>query len=110
MLFYVTYGVRGCSDNYLIIDDEDEVAANNWAYQEAICEYESYEGLHGIRSYSDICAEEFVEDEMTDEDYDEAEEIYQEERENSIFYEVTPFDDNMTEHTDALEEMEVYEI
>jgi hypothetical protein len=110
MLFYVTYGVSGCSDNYLIIDAEDEAAANDWVYQEAIREYESYEGLHGIRSYSDICAEDFVEDEMTDEDYDEAEEIYQEERENTISYGVTPFDDNMTEHTDALEEMGVYEI
>lgn len=110
MLFYVTYGVNGCSDNYLIIDAEDEEAANNWVYQEAINEYESCEGLHGIRSYSDICAEDFVEDEMTDEDYDEAEEIYQEERENTISYEVVPFDENITEHTDALEEMGVYKI
>ena len=110
MLFYVTYGVSGCSDNYLIIDAEDEVAANDWAYQEAIREYESYEGLHGIRSYSDICAEDFIEDEMTDKDYDEAEEIYQEERENTISYRVTPFDNNITEHIEALEEMGVYEI
>lgn len=110
MLFYVTYGVNGCSDNYLIIDAEDEEAANNWAYQEAINEYESYEGLHGIRSYSDICAEDFIEDEMTNEDYDEAEEIYQEEKENAISYGVTPFNDNIAEHTDALEEMGVYKI
>lgn len=110
MLFYATYGVNGCSDNYLIIDAEDEAAADDWVYQEVIREYESYEGLHGIRSYSDICAEDFVEDEMTDEDYYEAEEIYQEERENNISYRVTPFDDNITEHTDVLEEMGVYEI
>lgn len=110
MLFYATYGVSGCSDNYLIIDAEDEAAANEWVYQEAIHEYESYEGLHGIRSYSDICAEDFVEDEMTDEDYDEAEEIYQEERENTISYGVVPFDDNIVEYADALEEMGVYEI
>ena len=110
MFFYATYGVNGCSDNYFIINAENEAAANDWAYQEAIREYESYEGPHGIRSYSDICAEDFVEDEMTDEDYDEAEEIYQEEKENTISYGVTSFDDNITEHTDALEEMGVYEI
>lgn len=110
MLFYVTYGVDGCYNNYLIIDAKDEAAANDWVHQEAIRVYESYEGFHGIRSYFDVCAEEFIEDEMTDDDYDEAEEIYQEEKENTISYEVTPFNNNITEHVEVLEEMGVYEV
>ena len=109
MLYYINYSC-GCGENNEVVSASSLEVAEEYAYQRAIKEYESYEGLHGIRSYSDICAEDFVEDEMTDEDYDEAEEIYREEKENTISYGVVPFDNNITEHTDALEEMGVYEI
>ena len=109
MLYYINYSC-GYGDNEEIISTESREDADNYVYQKAVEEYESYEGLHGVRGLSDIIAEDFIEEEMTEEDYDEAEAIYQEEKENAISYGVTPFDDNITEHTDTLEEMGVYEI
>ena len=109
MLYYINYSC-GCGENDEVVSASSLEVAEEYAYQRAIEEYESYEGLHGIRGISDIIAEDFIEEEMTEEDYDEAEEIYQEEKENTISYGVIPFDDNITEHTDTLEEMGVYEI
>ena len=56
------------------------------AYQYAIEEYESYAGLHGIRSLNDIAEEEDLD--LDDErDLKEAEEIYNEDLESWIdFY------------------------
>lgn len=109
MLYYINYSC-GCGENDEVVSASSLEVAEEYAYQRAIEEYESYEGLHGIRGISDIIAEDFIEEEMTEEDYDEAEEIYQEEKENTISYGAIPFDDNITERTDVLEEMGVYEI
>jgi hypothetical protein len=59
--------------------------AEKTAYQLAIEEYESYEGLHGLRTTSDIMEEDEV-------DEDEAEEIYNQEREDWLDYYVKPYD------------------
>ena len=58
--------------------------ADKEAYQRAIQEYEQYEGMHGLRSVDDIMEEDEV-------DYDEAEEIYNEEREGWIDYSSDPY-------------------
>lgn len=85
MLYYVKYSC-GCGDNEEIISANSKYLADYYAYQKAIEDYESYEGLHGIRSLSDIIEEDFDNDELTEEDYEEAEEIYQEEKESTINY------------------------
>ena len=91
MLYYVVYSC-GCGENEEIISAKTKEDAWNYDYQKAIDDYESYEGLHGVRGISDIIAEDFVEDEMTEEDYEEAEDIYFEERENTISYGVEDYD------------------
>ena len=59
--------------------------AENQAYQLAVEEYESHEGLHGLRTISDIMDEDEVEE-------DEAEQIYNDEKEGWLEYYVEPFD------------------
>jgi hypothetical protein len=61
--------------------------ADSQAYQLAIEEYSQYEGLHGLRTVSDIIDEDDV-------DEDEAEEIYNEEREGWLDYHSELFDEN----------------
>ena len=87
--FRIEYGC-GCGDNtdYMIFNSQEE--ADNYAYQAAIDDYESYEGLHGIRSMSEIAEEDF-EVSLDDLDYNTAlyidiETAYCEERESQISY------------------------
>jgi hypothetical protein len=77
MKFLITYGVL--SENEEVIDAASISDAEGIAYQYAIEDYESYEGLHGIRSIEDIIEEEQVDEE-------EATEIYREEVESTIMY------------------------
>lgn len=71
-------GFGGIRDYEVIMADSLE-EADKEAYQRAIQEYEQYEGMHGLRSVDDIMEEDEV-------DYDEAEQIYNEEREGWIDY------------------------
>lgn len=65
--------------------------AEEYAYEVACEEYESYEDLHGLRTTVDIMDEEEV-------DADEAWEIYLEERESWLDYYVIPTEeDNLEE-------------
>jgi hypothetical protein len=87
MYFKINYSC-GCGDNeeYIIANSLDE--AELAAYQAAIDEYDSYEGLHGVRSMQDIATEDFdIEldeaDEMT---YNDIEIAYIEEKEDTISY------------------------
>jgi hypothetical protein len=90
MAFYrITYGC-GCGDNeeYMIFNSQQE--ADEAAYQLAIDDYESFEGLHGIRSMREIAEEDF-EVELDELDFDTAmyidiETTYMEERESQISY------------------------
>lgn len=59
--------------------------AEKEAWLAAIEEYESYEGLHGLRTVDEIMDEDEVDEE-------EAQEIYNEEREGWLDYEVKPDD------------------
>ena len=82
-------GFGGATYKYTI-DCENHEEAEDLAYQAAIEEYESYEGLHGIKSWYE-CGEEYCDendiptDEM--EDYsDDIDQMYSEELESWIDY------------------------
>ena len=57
--------------------------AEKEAYNDAIESYESYEGLHGLRTVDEIMDEDNVDEE-------EAQEVYNEEREGWLDYYVKP--------------------
>lgn len=94
--FRIEFGC-GCSDNEVYMEFETLEAAENYAYESAIEDYHSYEGLYGIRSEGDIAQEIFWNeddedynewdwDSLTDEQKAEVEEIYRDEIESSIHY------------------------
>ena len=87
--FKITYGC-GCGENEEYFEFNSQEEADTAAYQMAIEDYESYEGLHGIRSMREIAEEDFGV-ELDELDYDTAtyidiETTYMEERENQISY------------------------
>jgi reverse gyrase len=77
-------GGFGGIHNYEVIKADSLEAAEKDAYYRAIDEYESYSGHHGLRSVDDIIDEDDV-------DSDEAEEIYNEEREGWLDYVAKPY-------------------
>lgn len=86
MLFKCHFGLTGGLSgvkNYEILDCKDEDEALDTAFDLACQEYERYVGLYGLRSISEI-----MEDENVSEDA--AGEIFDEEREQWIFYSVEP--------------------
>jgi hypothetical protein len=87
--FKITYSC-GCGENEEYYEMETQEEADSAAYQLAIDEYESFEGLHGIRSMREIAEEDFEID-LDELNYDTAmyidiETTYFEERENQISY------------------------
>ena len=85
--FKIGYGC-GCGDNedYIIAVDLDD--ANHTAYESAIEDYESFEGLHGIRGMEDIAIEDYDVGfgEIPDELYDQIYMDYLDERESQLDY------------------------
>lgn len=69
------------------LQNVDEKEASDYAFEEACDIYESYEGLHGLRTTVDIMNEEEV-------DEDEAWEIYLEEREPWLDYYAIPTEED----------------
>ena len=86
------------SVRYITTVEGTRSEAEEMAYQEAISDYESYEGSGGIRSVEDIMEEDGIED------YDEAHDVYVDERESWLEYYVKP-DDGVNESQN--EEIEV---
>ena len=87
--FRITYGC-GCGENEEYMEFDSQQEADNAAYQLAIEDYESFEGLHGIRSMREIAEEDFEVD-LDELDFDTAmyidiETTYIEERESQISY------------------------
>lgn len=87
--FRINYGC-GCGDNEEYMEFNSQEEADFVAYQLAIDNYESYEGLHGIRSMAEIAEEDF-EVELDELDYNTAmyidiETTYLEEREDQLNY------------------------
>lgn len=77
-------GGFGGINNYEVIQTSSLEEAEKDAYQRALEEYESYSGMHGLRSVDDIIDEDDV-------DSDEAEEIYNQEREDWLDYVAKPY-------------------
>ena len=87
--FRINYGC-GCGDNEEYMEFNTQEEADFVAYQLAIENYESYEGLHGIRSMAEIAEEDFEVD-LDELDYNTAmyidiETAYIEEREDQLNY------------------------
>ena len=87
--YKIGYGC-GCGDNedYITANDQREADIIAWEY--AIEEYESFEGLHGIRGMAEIAEEDFgIELDELDYntgDYIDIETTYIEEREGQLDY------------------------
>lgn len=89
MIYEIWYGLDKCEYQY-----EDEFNnpedANNTAYNDAVCYYQSYEGYHGYLSKDD-CRQDLYDswphDNWTEED---VEERYKEEVESRIQYKAIP--------------------
>ena len=87
--FRITYGC-GCGENEEYMEFNSQQEADEAAYQLAIDDYESFEGLHGIRSMREIAEEDFDLD-LDDLDYNTADWInvettYFDERESQLSY------------------------
>ena len=86
--FKIGYGC-GCGDNEDYIITASEKEANDIAYENAIEDYEMYEGLHGIRGIEDIAIDDYdlsEEDDIPDELYDQIYMDYLDERESQLDY------------------------
>ena len=93
--FNIGYGC-GCGNNEDYITAVNLKAAENYAYQEAVEEYEMFEGLHGIRGVEDIAVDDYDLDEgdIPDEMYDQIYQDYLDEREGQLDY----WAEEITEH------------
>ena len=85
----------GCGENEEYIEASSEENAVAIAYELAVEEYMSYEGLHGVRNREEIAEEMFGDpdsgeeydlDTLTDAQLEEVEEAYQQEIEWTIDY------------------------
>ncbi len=79
-------GGFGGAQHIETLEFENMCDANDYAYELAVQEYQSYEGLHGLADYAEIC--ENPEDYGLSDDFDEdaAHEAYMQEIENWIEY------------------------
>lgn len=105
MKFIINYGC-GCGENEEIVEAKSLKYAEAYAYEKAIEDYKSFEGLHGIMDIDDVCEEYGIEDR----DSEEAWNAYREERESQLNYEAIELDETNEEHRDLLEYATVYEI
>ena len=82
----------GCGTNEEYLEFSSQEEAYKYAYQMAIEDYESFEGLHGIRDMAQIAEEDFgIEDGYDNEDLnlgdiDAVQTAYIEKRESAIHY------------------------
>ena len=85
--FKIGYGC-GCGDNEDYITAKDQKEADTIAWEYAIEEYESFEGLHGIRGMAEIAEEDYdiSLDEADDATYNDIEQDYIDERESQLDY------------------------
>lgn len=95
--YKITYSC-GCGESEEYITAKDDIAATQYAYESAVEDYHSFEGLHGVLSETDIAEEMFADlygdedddefdlDELTDADWEDVSIRYQEEIENTIDY------------------------
>lgn len=108
MKFFGTYGCSAtCSVYNIAIEARDEQSALKFCYDYAIEDRDSYEGFHGVQTWTDIAEDEgFTVGEMSQAETDYIDDLYAESIENDIIYYVEPFDINNEEHLEALKEQE----
>lgn len=95
--YKITYSC-GCGESEEYITAKDDETATQYAYESAVEDYHSFEGLHGVLSETDIAEEMFADlygdededefnlEELTDSDWEDVMLRYQEEIENTIDY------------------------
>lgn len=95
--YKITYSC-GCGESEEYITAKDDIAATQYAYESAVEDYHSFEGLHGVLSETDIAEEMFADlygdedddefdlDQLSDSDWEDVSIRYQEEIENTIDY------------------------
>jgi hypothetical protein len=86
-LYIIGYGLSGNFGGiqYEVIQVDNEIEALAYVHQRACDLYETYEGLYGFRTVSQIMEEENIDDE------DQALDIYLEERDSWLTYTVEPY-------------------
>jgi hypothetical protein len=95
--YKITYSC-GCGESEEYITAKDDETATQYAYESAVEDYHSFEGLHGVLSETDIAEEMFADlygdededefdlEQLTDSDWEDVMLRYQEEIENTIDY------------------------
>jgi hypothetical protein len=87
-LFIIGYGLAGGfggERNFEVIQVDTQEQAEEWAYEVCCEEYERYAGSNGLREIGEIMEEENIEDE------DEAQQVFEEERESWLAYSAQPY-------------------
>lgn len=113
MKFFGTYGCNAGGDYNIALEASCSFKALNWCYESAVEERESYEGLHGVRSFEQIAEDEgYTAEEMSPDEVFYVDKLYQEEIEGDIFYNIVPFDESNEEHLRVLydQEKEFWEV
>lgn len=80
-------GFGGANEDGEIYEFKNEDEAMRFAWEKACEEYDSYAGLHGLRDVEQIMEEDGIDNE------DDAWEVYYEERESWLDYEVEEIDE-----------------
>ena len=108
MKFFGIYGCNATNSIYKIaIEARDEQSALKFCYDSAVEDRDSYEGLHGVKTWADIAEDEgFTVGEMSSEEENYIDDLYTESIESDIIYNVAPFDINNWEHLEVLKEQE----
>ena len=87
-LFIIGYGLGGGfggARNFEVIQVDTQEQASDWAFESACEEYENYVWMYGLREISQIMEEDGIEDE------DEAQEVFNDERESWLDYSAHPY-------------------
>lgn len=108
MKFFGTYGCSATSSIYNIaIEARDAQSALKFCYDSAVEDRDSYEGLHGVKTWEEIAENEgFIIGEMSQAEENYIDDLYVDSIESNIIYNIEPFDINNEEHLEILKEQE----
>lgn len=87
-LYIIGHGLSGGfggARDFEVIQADSQEDAEKWAWEAACNDYERYEGSYGLREVGEIMEADGIEDEG------EAEEVYEQERENWLDYSAVPY-------------------
>lgn len=108
MKFFGTYGCEAANSIYNIaIEARNAQSALQFCYDSAVEDRNSYEGLHGIKTWAEIAEDEgFIVEEMSSREESYIDGLYDESIGDDIIYDIEPFDINNEEHLKILKEQE----